>query len=114
MRTDCGDRSLEGLRSVPGRRGARLSSTILPPVKARLMLCVVTSTSNSSKRNTAISSWYILGFSMRRSSNALSIGGVTLRGRPTPFGGALVSPKHRKFDRIDQIERVLHRATSAI
>src|SRR5437667_10132457 len=86
----------------------------LAATKALLMLYVVTSISNSSKRNTAISSWYMLGFLMMLSSKALSMGGVILWGRPTPFGGALVVPKHRRFDRIDRIERVLQRATSAI
>jgi hypothetical protein len=57
------------------------------------MLCVVTSTSNSSKRNTAISSWYISGFSMRRLSKALSMGGVILLGCPTLFEGGLGGSK---------------------
>lgn len=34
--------------------------------------------------------------------------------RPTPFGGALVVPKHRRFDRIFCTERVLQRTVLAI
>ncbi|PMD58872.1 uncharacterized protein K444DRAFT_613672 [Hyaloscypha bicolor E] len=38
----------------------------------------------------AISPWYSSGFSISCSSNALSIGGVIVLRRPTPFEGALV------------------------
>jgi hypothetical protein len=37
-----------------------------------------------------------------------------LRGRPTPFEGALVEPKWRRFDCIANTERSLQRTTSAI
>jgi hypothetical protein len=37
-----------------------------------------------------------------------------LRGRPTPFGGALVEPKQRRFFFILKIARGLQPATSAI
>ena len=42
------------------------------------------------------------------------MGGVILRGRPTPLEGALVVPKHYKLDRMARIERSLQPATSAI
>jgi len=51
---------------------------------------------------------------MSYSSNALSIGGVIVLRRPTPFGGALVVPKHRRLDRIVWTERVLQRTVLAI
>lgn len=46
--------------------------------------------------------------------NALSIRGVMVLRRPTPFGGALVVPKHRSVDRIFCTERVLQRTVLAI
>jgi hypothetical protein len=42
------------------------------------------------------------------------MGGVILRGRPTPFGGALVVPKYRRFERMALTERSLQPAVSAI
>jgi hypothetical protein len=51
---------------------------------------------------------------MSCSSNALSIRGVIVLRRPTPFGGALVGPKHRRFDRIVWTERVLQWTVLAI
>ena len=51
---------------------------------------------------------------MSCSSNALSMGGVIVLRRPTPFGGALVVPKHRRFDRMFWMERVLQRTVLAI
>jgi hypothetical protein len=62
----------------------------------------------------AILSWYSSGFSTRWSSNALSIGGVIVLQRPTPFGGALVIPKHYRFNCIFCTERVLQRTVLAI
>jgi len=41
------------------------------------------------------------------------MGGVIDRGRPTPFEGALVAPKERKFERILLIDRILQPAASA-
>lgn len=62
-------------------------------LRARPMLHVVTCTWNSSHRKIAISSRYRWGFSSRWSQRALSITGVSLRGRPPLFGGAFTSPK---------------------
>lgn len=36
-----------------------------------------------------------------------------VRGRPTPLGGAVVDPKHRRFARIARIVRVLQPAMAA-
>jgi hypothetical protein len=42
------------------------------------------------------------------------MGGVMVLRLPTLFGGALVVPKHRRFDRIFRTERVLQQAVLAI
>jgi hypothetical protein len=42
------------------------------------------------------------------------MGGVMLLGRPTLFAGALLVPKHPRFDLIVRMERVLQPATLAI
>jgi hypothetical protein len=42
------------------------------------------------------------------------MGGVIVLRRPTPFGGALVVPKHRRFDRMFWTEWVLQRTVLAI
>ena len=82
--------------------------------RARFMLEGDTIISNSSYRKTAISLRYRLGFSMRRSKSASSIGGVILRGRPPGFTGGLSVPNMRRSERIFLIEHSLHSAASAI
>src|SRR6266536_2002352 len=74
----------------------------------------VTCVSNSSSTKSTISSRYRSGFSSKYSHRESNIGGVMLRGRPTPFDGALVEPKWRRFDCIVNTERSLQPTTSAI
>ena len=69
---------------------------------------------NSSSKKSTISSRYRLGFSSKYSHKASNIGGVMLRGRPTPFEGAFVEPKWRRFDCIAKTKRSLQPTTSAI
>jgi hypothetical protein len=78
------------------------------------MLLGVTYVLNSSNRKSTISSRYRPGFSSKCSHRASNIGGVMLRGRPTPFEGALVEPKERRFDFIAKTERSLQPTASAI
>jgi hypothetical protein len=69
---------------------------------------------NSSYRNTAISSRYRPGFSVRCSQRASSIGGVILRGQPPQLSGGFSLPNKRRLVRIFLIEHSLHLAASAI
>jgi hypothetical protein len=78
------------------------------------MLEAVTCVLNSSSTKSTISSRYRPGFSSKYSHKASNIGGVMLRGRPTPFEGAFVVPKQRRFDSIAKTERSLQPTTSAI
>jgi hypothetical protein len=78
------------------------------------MLEGVTCVLNSSSTKSTISSRYRSGFSSKYSHRASNIGGVMLRGRPTPFEGAFVEPKWRRFDFIANTERSLQPTTSAI
>jgi hypothetical protein len=50
---------------------------------------------------------FVGDFSIKYSQRVRSIGGVILRGRPTPLKGALVMPKHRKSERMCRTDRSL-------
>jgi len=80
----------------------------------RLIVEVGISARNLSHRKTAISSRYRSGFSRRCSQRASSIIGVTDRGRPPPFHGALTDPKARRLERMYLTARTLQPAASAI
>jgi len=82
--------------------------------KALRILDVVTTASKSSHRRIAISSRYSPGFSRRYCFKASSMGGAMLRRRLEPLEGALVVPKHHRFERMALIDRLLQLATSAI
>jgi len=74
------------------------------------VMCVL----NSSSTKSTILSQYRSGFSSKYSHRASNIGGVMLRGYPTPFKGAFVEPKWQRFNFIAKTERSLQLTSSAI